>query len=66
MNTQTNAKRKGRQINTNENDKTNDELLNPNFGLNTDTPDVKGFLAWLFNPEVDKALEQYIAEHEND
>ena len=66
MNTQTNAKRKGRQINTNENDKTNDELLNPTFGLNTDTPDVKGFLAWLFNPEVDKALEQYIAEHEND
>jgi hypothetical protein len=66
MNTQTNAKRKGRQINTNENDNTNDELLNPKFGLNTDTPDVKGFLTWLFNPEVDKALEQYIAEHEND
>lgn len=64
MNRQTNANRKGRQIETNDN--TNDELLNPKFGLNTDTPDVKGFLTWLFNPEVDKALEQFIAEHESD
>ena len=63
MNTQTNAKRKGRQIETNNND---NELLNPKFGLNTDKPDVKGFLEWLYNPEVDEALERYIAEHEND
>jgi hypothetical protein len=66
MNKQTNATRKGRQIETNDNTSKNDQLLNPNFGLNTDTPDVKGFLEWLFNPEVDKALEQFIAEHEND
>jgi hypothetical protein len=38
-------------------------LLNPKFGLNTDNPDVKGFLTWLFNPEVDKAYEQYIKEN---
>jgi hypothetical protein len=66
MNTQTNAKRKGRQINTNENQSDNNPLLNPKFGLNTDTPDIKGFLEWLFNPEVDKAIEQFIAEHPND
>jgi hypothetical protein len=39
-----------------------DELLNPNFGLNTDNPDVKGFLKWLFDPEVDEALKDFIEE----
>jgi hypothetical protein len=66
MNKQTNANGKGRQINTNDNTNENDNLLNPKFGLNTDTPDIKGFLEWLFNPEVDEALEKFIAEHEND
>ena len=33
-------------------------LLNPKFGLNTDNPDVKGFLTWLFDPEVDEAFRQ--------
>jgi hypothetical protein len=66
MNKQTNAKRKGRQINTNENSNDNNPLLNPKFGLNTDTPDIKGFLEWLFNPEVDKAIEQFIKDHPND
>lgn len=55
MNTQTNAKRKGRQINTNENDKA---LTEKTFGLNTDTPDIKGFLMWLSDPEVTKAFER--------
>lgn len=43
-----------------------DNLLNPKFGLNTDTPDVKGFLTWLFNPEVDKAYEQFIKDTSDD
>jgi len=43
-----------------------DRLLNPKFGLNTDTPDVKGFLTWLFNPEVDKAYEQFIKDTSED
>ena len=46
-----------------ENEKSKDELLNPKFGLNTNNPDVKGFLEWLYNPDVDKALEQYIKEN---
>jgi len=46
-----------------ENEKSKDELLNPNFGLNTNNPDVKGFLEWLYNPEVDKAYEQFIEEN---
>lgn len=41
-------------------------LLNPKFGLNTDNPDVKGFLTWLFDPEVDKAFEQLDKESEQD
>ena len=43
-----------------------DALLNPKFGLNTDNPDIKGFLAWLVDPEVDKAFEQFIKETEQD
>ena len=39
-----------------------DELLNPNFGLNTDNPDVKGFLKWLYDPEVSEAFEDFIEE----
>lgn len=35
-----------------------DALLNPQFGLNTDTPDIKGFLTWLFDPEVDEAFQE--------
>jgi hypothetical protein len=42
----------------------NNSLLNPQFGLNTDTPDVKGFLTWLFDPAVDKALAEFIKEQE--
>lgn len=49
-----------------ENEKSQDELLNPKFGLNTNNPDVKGFLEWLYNPDVDKALEQFIKESEQD
>jgi hypothetical protein len=50
---------------TNQNpDPDQNPLLNPKFGLNTDTPDVKGFLTWLFDPEVDKAFEQF--DREND
>lgn len=37
-------------------------LLNPKFGLNTDTPDIKGFLEWLYDPEVDKAMAEFTAE----
>jgi hypothetical protein len=55
MNTQINANGKGRQINTNENDKA---LTEKTFGLNTDTPDIKGFLMWLSDPEVTKAFER--------
>ncbi len=32
-------------------------LLNPKF-LSGENPDVKGFLAWLFDPEVDKAFQE--------
>ena len=39
-----------------------DELLNPKFGLNTDNPDIKGFLKWLFDPEVDEALKEFNEE----
>jgi hypothetical protein len=55
MNTQINANGKGRKINTNENDKA---LTEKTFGLNTDTPDIKGFLMWLSDPEVTKAFER--------
>lgn len=49
---------------TNQNpEPTNEELLNPKFGLNTDNPDVKGFLEWLLNPEVDKAIQQFIKDN---
>ena len=51
-----------------ENDKSKqDALLNPNFGLNTDTPDIKGFLTWLYDPEVTEAyknLEEESSEQE--
>lgn len=43
-----------------------EDKLNPKFGLNTENPDVKGFLAWLFDPEVDKAFEQFIQDTSND
>jgi hypothetical protein len=46
-----------------ENKKSQEQLLNPKFGLNTDTPDIKGFLEWLYDPEVDKALEQFLREN---
>lgn len=46
--------------------RTQDELLNPKFGLNTDKPDIKGFLAWLVDPEVDEAFEQFIKDTENE
>jgi hypothetical protein len=49
-----------------ENENSQDKLLNPKFRLNTNNPDVKGFLEWLYNPEVDKALEQFIKESEQD
>jgi hypothetical protein len=32
--------------------------LNPQFGLNTDTPDVRGFLEWLYDPEVTEAFKK--------
>jgi len=41
-------------------------LLNPNFGLNTDNPDIKGFLAWLVDSEVTEAFEQFIKESEQE
>jgi hypothetical protein len=43
-----------------------DALLNPNFGLNTDNPDIKGFLAWLIDPEVTEAFEQLEREGEQE
>lgn len=43
----------------NEEDK--EKLLNPRFDLNTESG-VRGFLEWLFDPEADKALEQFIKE----
>jgi hypothetical protein len=46
--------------------RTQDELLNPNFGLNTDKPDIRGFLEWLYDPEVDEAYEQFIKESEQE
>ncbi len=46
--------------------RTQEELLNPKFGLNTDKPDIKGFLAWLYDPEVDEAFEQFIKDTENE
>jgi hypothetical protein len=49
-----------------ENEKSLEQLLNPNFGLNTDTPDIKGFLAWLVDPEVTEAFEQFIKESEQE
>ncbi len=64
MNTQINANGKGRQINTNENDKA---LTEKTFGLNTDKPDIRGFLEWLSDPEVTEAfkrLEQSESESE--
>jgi hypothetical protein len=39
------------------------DLLNPQFGLNTDTPDIKGFLEWLYDPEVDEAFEKFLKEN---
>lgn len=33
-------------------------LLNPKFDLSGENPDIKGFLAWLFDPEVDKAFQE--------
>lgn len=42
-----------------ENDKSKqDALLNPSFGLSTDKPDIKGFIAWLYDPEVTEAYKQ--------
>jgi hypothetical protein len=50
-----------------ENDKMKqDALLNPKFGLNTDTPDIKGFLTWLYDPEVTEAYKQLEVESEQD
>jgi hypothetical protein len=52
---------------TNQNpDPDQNPLLNPKFGLNTDTPDVKGFLTWLFDPEVDKAFQQAFPTDESE
>lgn len=45
-----------------------DALLNPNFGLSTDKPDIKGFLSWLYDPEVTEAykkLEQESSEQDS-
>lgn len=36
-----------------------ERIINPKFDLNS-PEGVKGFLAWLFSTEVDKAFEQYI------
>jgi len=33
-------------------------LLNPKFDLSGENPDIKGFLKWLFDPEVDKAFQE--------
>jgi hypothetical protein len=43
-----------------------DALLNPKFGLNTDNPDIKGFLAWLVDPEVTEAYKQLELAAEQD
>ncbi len=40
--------------------------LNPQFGLNTDTPDVRGFLEWLFDPEVTEAFRKSEENGETD
>jgi len=37
--------------------------LNPKFALNTDKPDIKGFLTWLFDPEVDEAIKKFSEEN---
>jgi len=44
------------------NEKDREKLLNPRFDLNTESG-VRGFLEWLFDPEADKALEQFIKEN---
>ena len=36
--------------------------LNPKFDLNTQEG-VRGFLEWLFDPKVDKAIEKFIEEN---
>jgi hypothetical protein len=40
--------------------------LNPQFGLNTDTPDVRGFLEWLYDPEVTEAFRKSEENGETD
>ena len=47
-----------------ENKRTKEELLNPNFGLSTDKPDIKGFLTWLYDPEVTEAYKQLEEEEQ--
>ena len=49
-----------------ENKRTQEELLNPKFGLNTDTPNIKGFLEWLYDPEVTEAMEQFVEDTEEE
>jgi hypothetical protein len=40
-------------------------LLNPKF-LVGENPDIKGFLAWLFDPEVDKAFQEAFPIDDNE
>jgi hypothetical protein len=44
-----------------ENQNPKQDPLNPKFDLNTQAG-VRGFLEWLFDPEVDKAIEQFIKD----
>lgn len=41
-------------------------LLNPKFDLRGENPDIKGFLAWLFDPEVDKAFQEAFPIDDNE
>jgi len=47
----------------NENQTPKQDPLNPQFALNTDKPDIKGFLTWLFDPEVDEAIKKFTEEN---
>jgi hypothetical protein len=41
-------------------------LLNPKFDLSGENPDIKGFLKWLFDPEVDKAFQEAFPINESE
>ena len=48
-----------------ENENTNDHLLNPKIDLYAEGG-VRRFLEWLYDPEVDEALEKFIKEGEGE